>query len=152
MRSRLLLGVVQNLLKARLIKGFQQVSKSVHIEGADRVLIESGNKHNSRQRRRNLLDHFEAVKIRHLHVEQKQIRMRPPNPSHRVLSIGGFANHFHFQIGGQKTQQLAPRRRFVIHHENAQSRHAVANCKGMRTETVSPPPGLLSKRKVWRAP
>ena len=147
-----MLGVIQNLLEARLVEWLQQVSEGVHVERLDRVLVKRGDEHDPGQRRRELLHHFEPVEIGHLHVEQKQVRMRALNSCHRFPPIHRFANHLNLGIGSKEAQQLAARGRFVVHHKDAQSGHAVAACSGMRTDTVNPPSGPLSKLSWWCSP
>ena len=70
----------ERLLEPLGAERLQQVVDRVHLERAQRVLVVGGDE-DDRQVAPEQLEHLEAVELRHLHVEQHQVRLqlaRPP--------------------------------------------------------------------------
>ena len=69
-----LFGTGECLAEARRVIRLEQVIDGMHVEGADRVLVEGGDEHDRRQRRFfEPLQNAEPVEVGHLHVEEDHL-------------------------------------------------------------------------------
>ena len=72
-------------------EGFKQIIERVGLKGADGVLVVCGNKDGERHGVcPNSFDHFQAVELGHLHIEEDEIKGLAFNNFNSCLSIAGF--------------------------------------------------------------
>ena len=71
----------------------------------------------------NGLDHIESCAVRHLDVEQHEVRAKGANGISRALSIFGLTNDRDATIGVQHAAQSHPGGRLVIDQQHAKLRH-----------------------------
>src|SRR6266481_2774454 len=68
------LGARNGAMKARVIERFEEIVQSAGIEGAQRIMIVSGDENNGRRKRRaQALQNIEAIAFGHLNIEKDQI-------------------------------------------------------------------------------
>jgi hypothetical protein len=87
----------------------------VRFKRLQRVLVVGGDEHDNRQvLGRHLLDHFEAVEDRHLHVEKHQIGLKGEEHLDGVGAVRGFADHLDIRLVLQAQPDGVPRQHFVV--------------------------------------
>ena len=85
-RSSCCLRAGQRLAEALAVERLQQVVERVHVERPQRVAVVGGDEHDERHLvGADGVDHVEAVRARHLHVEEHQVGLQ----RHDRLGAGG---------------------------------------------------------------
>ena len=118
-----LVGAGERLAQAPLVDRFEQVIDRVHLERTHRVLVKGG--HERDQRQVALLQHAhdtDSIELRHLQVEQREIRGLALDDRHRLLAGSRFTDHDDILAGPQQRHQKCPRRTFVIRDHHPQPR------------------------------
>jgi hypothetical protein len=125
---------------------FQQVVHCMNVEGAQRVAIERGDEDDARQLvRGQRQDHFEAVELRHLDVEEDEVWLVGDDGLQRGGAIAALADEHDVALGREQTTDAAPRHRLVIDDQGAERHDAAAiGLNGISIETLAPPPGALA--------
>jgi hypothetical protein len=103
----------------------------VNLEGADRILVVRGHEDDRRlvcftQSRH----HLEAIEVRHLDVEQHDIRGILPNRFHRLLAIGTGGHYLGLMLGLEQSDQPLASDRLVIGHDHSQ-RHPTISSRSL---------------------
>ena len=117
-----LLRPVQRLAQARLLDRLQQVVDGVHLERAHRVLVVGGDERDQRQLA--LLQHphdADAVELRHLQVEQRQIRALLLDRRHRLAARRRLRHDHDVVERAQQRREKRSRRPFVVGDHDAQA-------------------------------
>ena len=82
---------LQRLLETVLAERLQQIIHRVRVERPHRVLI-VGRHENHRDRWVDQFQHLEAIQLRHLHVQEHQVRLVLRDRLHRLESVGAFGD------------------------------------------------------------
>ncbi len=105
---------LKRCLEAPRVEGLQQVIHRVDVEGAQRVLVVGrGEDHRARSLRAELRQRGEAIHLRHLHIEEKEIRREAAHRFHRRAAIGAAGHHLHVRRIRQQRVQPAARQLLV---------------------------------------
>ena len=110
----------------------QQVVDGVHVEGADGVLIERGHEHDGHVAA-DQLQHLEAVELRHLHVEDQQVRPQVRHGLHRFESVRALGDDVDAGHARQVLADHGARQLLVVHDGHFQARHGasvIRTCSG----------------------
>ena len=99
--------------------GLQHVVDRVHVEGADRVLVE-GRHEDDGHVAAEQLQHLEAVELGHLHVEEQQVGGEVVHGLHRLEAVAALAYDLDATGTGQVLAQQRARRLLVVHDHDAQ--------------------------------
>ncbi len=102
------------------VERLQQVIHRIHLEGAHRILVESGGKNHLRQTHplvQQLLEHGEPVLTWHLHIQKDNVRLVRAHQFHGFDAIRPLCHHLHAFHRLQQIQQLLPGKRFVVDDE-----------------------------------
>ena len=146
---------IERLAQAGFIDRLQQVVDRVHLECAHRIFVVGG--HERDQRQVVLLEqahHADAVKLRHLQIQQRQIRPFPLDRRQGLLARLGLGHHHDVFEGAQERGEKRSRRPFIVGDDDAETgahdaflvaaKAAVALVSaGMRISTVVPAFGAL---------
>lgn len=113
--SDLLFGALECEVKARVVKGLEEIVEGTGLEGAESVLIVgSGEDDCGRQVFAEALDYFEAVTLGHLDVEEEEIGFRIANDGGCIESGIALSDDFDTGLAAKKDCEIATRQRFVI--------------------------------------
>ena len=128
----------------------------MHVECAQGVAIERGDEDDDRDLLgRERLQEAEAVELRHLHVEQHDVRDQGTNSVDRSRPVTALGDDLHVGIEPQQAPQTPPCHRLVIDDERAQ-RHTPVTCasvcQGIESRTMVPVPSALATSKPWAGP
>jgi len=89
----------QRLVKTRVVKGLQQVIKSVELKSLQRLLVEGGYKNDRRKPLRfDTLQHSKAIEFRHLYIEKNKIGRVLLYQRQGLAPVSGFTNNFDLRI------------------------------------------------------
>ena len=123
----LLTGSPERLREPISIERLEQVVERVHVERAQRVVVERRHEDDERHPLRpDGLDDLETVGAGHLHVEKDQVWLKPPDRVDRVSAVRALGDDFEPVFAGQQRPQPLARQRFVLRdqHANPAVRHA----------------------------
>src|SRR3984885_7027978 len=112
----------QGLGKSHLIKRFQEIVNSVHLECTNGMCIVSRDEDIYRSgagRWFHILDDSKTIQIRHLHIEKNDVGMKFIDLLHRAYSVRRLAYNFNAVVFGQIATDTAPGDRFVIDDEDS---------------------------------
>src|SRR5262245_16604388 len=98
---------------------FQEVVDRMHLECTQRVLIVGGRKYD-RDLASNQIEDFEPVELRHLHVEEQQIRRQLRYGLHSFEAIGALRDDVHVWLGGEELAQDCPCQWFIVDDGDSQ--------------------------------
>ncbi len=108
--------------KAIGVKRLEQIIQRVHLEGAQRVLIERRHEHHHRRRVRvELLQHREAVAARHLHVEKENVGPHAAHGGDRLGAALAAGHHLAIALRAQQRFHPRPGQGLVIGNHNAEA-------------------------------
>ena len=62
----------------------------------------------------------ETVDLRHLHVEEEDVRPAGPDGLHRAGTVAAHADQLHVPLAVQQLAESAPGQRLVVHHQGAE--------------------------------
>ncbi len=92
----------------------------MHLEGPQRVLVVGGDEDHHRQGGRvQLLQHLEAVQLRHLHVEEDQIGGVPADRLDRLPAVGALAADLDVLEAVEQRAHAFSSQRLVVHDQDA---------------------------------
>ena len=89
-------------------KGFKQVIGRVRVEGADGVLVVGGGEDDGRAGI-DQLQHFEAIELGHLHVQEQQIGSGLGDGFHGIEAVGAFGRNLDLRMVAQQLTDIAAR-------------------------------------------
>ena len=112
---------LDHLPEALVGERLEQVVERVNFEGAQRVLVVRGDEDDDR-RAVEQLQHFEAVELRHLDVEQEEVGIVLGDCLHRFESVRALGDDLAVLIRGQEFAQQLARRQFVVDDYGADHR------------------------------
>src|SRR5579872_1226959 len=136
------LGAIESGFETLSVKRLQKVIDRMHIEGADGIFIVGSNEYDG-PIRANQLEHFEAVQLRHLNIEEEKIGFEFANHLHRIESVGALRNDFNFTVRRKELSNHLTREFFVVDNHSAN----LLVC----AHTHAPTPfGCAGKRKLTR--
>jgi len=122
MVARALEGALEALRRHRL----EQVVERVHLERADRVLVEGRDEDDRRHPRRPArVDHREPVHPRHLHVEEEQVDVLALEHRERLRPVAALRHELGVRLRADEALEAAPRERLVVGDRDA-DRHGQA--------------------------
>src|SRR5215469_760563 len=118
--SQALLGPIERGLKPLRRERLQQIIHGVDFEGPQRMLVVSGYKyHGHGVGVAEQFQHFKAVELRHLHVEEEQVGLQLRHHLHSVKAVATFADDLHLGMRLQHLAQNLPRQVLVLDNEGA---------------------------------
>jgi hypothetical protein len=123
---------------------FQQVVDRMDLERFDRVLVIGGDE-DDRDLAPEQLQHVKAVQLRHLNVEEDQIRLLLRDRFHRLETVAALCDDVDVRVRCEQLAQQHPRQRFIVNNDHPQwhfraRRHTVARVTtGIRTSTRNRP-------------
>ena len=91
----------------------QQVVDRVHLERADRVTVVGGDEDDG-DVAADELEHVEPVELRHLDVEQQQVRLQLGRGLHGLEAVGALGDDLDVGMRGQPLAKNAARQRLVV--------------------------------------
>ena len=101
---------VEGTLETFGAEGLEQVVHGVGVEGAHRVLVVGGDEDDYRGLRGlDQFEHFEAIELRHLNVEEEQVRGGFGDGLDGFESVGAFGHDLEFQECGASSSRRYPR-------------------------------------------
>ncbi|MCG3163418.1 MAG: hypothetical protein JMDDDDMK_04824 [Acidobacteria bacterium] len=110
---------MQRFHQSLLVEGLEQVIERVYLKRLRRILIVSRDEDDERpapgfEQARN----GQAIKPRHLHVQEDQVGRVRFNGGQSLVSIAAFADDFHLRVEPQRGVNLFPHQRLVVHNQN----------------------------------
>ena len=119
-RRQVLAGALDGAVEAVAVEGLEQVVHGVDFEGAQRVLVVGGDEHHRREiADPQLLDHAEAVQLRHLHVQEHQVRLQLAHRLHALSPVGALADQLDSRLRFHQLAEAQPRQRLVVNDQRA---------------------------------
>ncbi len=115
-------GKRERLVKPLLAEWLEQVVHCMHLKGFHRVLVVSRHE----DHRRVLLHQFqdlEPVQLRHLHVEEEEIRLELRDGLDGFETVGAFGNDFDIRVRREVLSHDAAREILVINDNGAELLH-----------------------------
>ncbi|HVE80023.1 MAG TPA: hypothetical protein VNA89_14250 [Gemmatimonadaceae bacterium] len=107
-----------------LVEGLQEIVERVDGEGVERVTVVRGHEHH---RRHSLgadgAHDGEAIELRHLHVEEDEVRGEAGDLCHRVGAVGTLADDLDVRLVREQRAEPAAGESFVVHDERAHRGH-----------------------------
>src|SRR6185369_15523084 len=111
----LLLHAMPGGVEALVIEGLEQVVEGVHLEGAYRVLIVSGDKDDVRSRFAvERFQHFEAAQFRHLNIEKDEVGLQRLDRIYGLTTIRTLPDNLDFRIISQHLANHFASERFIV--------------------------------------
>ena len=115
----------------------------MHLERAERVLVESRDEHDHRHALgADRLQHAETVELRHLHVEEDEVRPVGANHLDRRRAIAALGDDLDVSRLSQQPAHPPPRDRLIVRDEGSQGHTSPAGlwsvCHGMDTRATVP--------------
>ena len=111
----LLAGALERVVEALAVERLQQVVERPDLERPQRVLIVGGDEDDERHALgADRLDHLEAVHLRHLHVEEHQVRRVIQDGGDGLLAVAALADDLDVRLGAKQARQPLARERFVV--------------------------------------
>jgi hypothetical protein len=109
--------------KARTGEGLEQVVDRVNFEGAKRECVVGGDKDDrGSELRLQLIEHLEAIHLRHLHIKKGQGWAGAPNLRQRLSTIRALCHDVYLLEFAQQAADSLSRQRLVV---GDQGRHAI---------------------------
>jgi hypothetical protein len=139
---------VQRRLEALVVEGLQQVVQRLRLEGAQGELVVGGDEdHYGHTAGADRPEHVEAVDLRHLDVQEEQVRRRLLDHPDRFPAVRALGDDLH--VPGLREQAAdAPARQRLVVHDHGADRHADLSStaapprrKGRAILTTTPPSG-----------
>ena len=107
-------------VEARPAERLEHIVQGVHVECAYGVLVVRRHENDAaRHICAKLLEYLEPVPVRHLNVEEEQIRLQPAHTRDCVQSAGGHSHHADDRVRSQKGLDGLTRSGLVIHYDGA---------------------------------
>ena len=91
----------------------------MHVEGAQRVLVVGG-REDHRYRAAQQLQHFEAIELRHLDVEEHQVRRQLGHRLHGVETVAALGHDAHALVRAEVLAHDAAGQGLIVHDDHAQ--------------------------------
>ena len=114
-RVDLAADAAQRALEALAVERLEQVVERLHLERAQRVLVVGGDEHDGRHPiRADGLDHLEAVELRHLDVEEHEIRGLGQDGLDGFDAVPGFADDLDVLFSAEERAHPLARERLVV--------------------------------------
>ena len=88
------------------------------LERLERVVVEGGDE-DDRLIASDELEHFEAIELRHLDVEQEQVRLEIRDGLDRLEAVGALGDDLHLVHVSQKFAHDSPRELLIVHDRDA---------------------------------
>ncbi len=111
---------IQSALQPARIQRLEQVIQRMLLEGAQRVLIERGDKYDMGQRLRIQHAHqLQTADARHLDIQKQHIGFQPMDGGQRLQGMGALAQHLDATGGLQQQTQLLAGQGFIIDDERS---------------------------------
>jgi hypothetical protein len=107
----------------------------VHLERAQRVLIVRRDEHD-RDVVADELEHFEAIELRHLDVEEQQVGTEIRDRFDRLESVRALRDDLDARHAGEVFAHHGPRQILIVHDGHAQSCRCVAIHRRTRAAPV----------------
>src|ERR1700742_2224498 len=97
----------------------------MHLKGAQRILIEGGEKDDGWTLLfGQMIQHFEAIHLGHLHVEKDEIGMKFGDGLQRVCAVLALGHHLKLLIRLEAGNNAASRQWFVVNYQNSIHDHS----------------------------
>src|ERR1017187_8300159 len=90
-------GPLQRAFEALGVERLQQVIRRLRVERPDGVLVVSGRENHGRPRL-DQLQHFEAVELGHLHVQEQKVGRRLGDGLHGIEAVGALGRNLDFRM------------------------------------------------------
>ena len=108
------------------VERFEQVVERADLECAQRVLIVGGDEDDQRHAlAADRFDHFEAVHLRHLNIEEDEIRLVIDDGGHGFFSVAALRDDLDIAFTGQQRGKSLPREWFIVHDQRPDFLHIV---------------------------
>ena len=116
----------------------QQVVEGVHLERTQGILVVGGHEDDDRDLlRRHGLQQRQTVELRHLHVEEDDVRGELANHVERGRPVAALAGNDHLGQRPQEPAEPPPRHRFVVHDQHAHDHVSTSNGTTIRIDAPS---------------
>ena len=104
--------------EALAIEGLEDVVEGAHLEGLEGVLIVGGHEDDERHALApDRFDDLEAVHVRHLDIEEDELRRVIQDRRHGFLAVTTLAHHLDVGLARQQGRQPLARERLVVHDQ-----------------------------------
>ena len=117
---------LQRFGEALAVERLEQVVERADLERAQRVLIVGGHEDHERHAlAADGFDHLEAVHLRHLHVEEHEIRLVIDDRRDGFFAVAALADDLDVRLARQQPGQPLPRERLIVHDQRPDFLHIV---------------------------
>ena len=111
----LLARALQGLGEALAVERLEDVVEGADLEGLQGVLVVRGDEDHQRHALRpDRVDHVEAAHLRHLHVQEHQVRRVVLDRHHGFFAVAALRRHLDVRLERQQCRQPLARQRFVV--------------------------------------